>query len=385
MLICVCLQASFPTMPELSSSEPSANFTSFTNYTFYGSDTASCSNTGFCTGFWPSKSVGITTHAILIIFSLIGNLFIIGVFYRNKSLRTTVHYFIVNMAISDLVIPLITLPWMISIVYHDGLWLVDGVLGTILCKFVSTASELSPFVSIFSMVAIAADRFHAVLFPLRVALFSRRKCRLTIAAIWIASVAFRSYFLYATKVYITYDTKLYCVVEWGEMLWMGYMSFFCLTCVSAAILTVLYSIIVIIQHRQKSNLHLAIEKIQRRAKENRQVTHMLVIIVVVFYVVWIPHHVYMIMLFTKDMVTMSCLFIWLSNFFICLFYPVVNPVVYYIFDTNYRQGFRELLCCSWPCSNKCKECFQPSVPPQCERVIVHNAALVNSVFENIEL
>ena len=81
-------------------------------------------------------------------FSFTGNGLLVAVFYRNKTLRTTVHYFIVNMAISDLIIPVVHLPWEISSTYHDGLWLVDGVLGTVLCKLVFNAWSVSTVVSI---------------------------------------------------------------------------------------------------------------------------------------------------------------------------------------------------------------------------------------------
>ena len=58
----------------------------------------------------------------------------------------------------------------------------------------------------------------------------------------------------------------------------------------------------------------------------------------------------------------SCSYYWFC-INLPLLYPVLNPVVYYIFNLKYRQGFRELLCGPWPCINKC---FQPSVPPQGE-------------------
>ena len=62
-------------------------------------------------------------------------MFLLAVFYRNKALRTPVHYFIVNMVISDLIFPVIALPSLISYRYNDGLWLVDGIIGINMYKF----------------------------------------------------------------------------------------------------------------------------------------------------------------------------------------------------------------------------------------------------------
>ena len=127
-----------------------------------------------CIGPFPPKSVRLTLYSILIALSLIGNVLVVAVFYRNKSMRTAVHYFMVNIAISDLIMPLVYLPWLISRVYLDGLWFVEGIIGTVLYKLVYIAWSLSTCVFILSMMGTAADRFHAVLFPMKSALFSRK-------------------------------------------------------------------------------------------------------------------------------------------------------------------------------------------------------------------
>ena len=346
---------------------------SLTNYTFH--------SLPLCYGFFgPSKTVEITTYLSLMTFSLTGNMLLVAVFYRNKTLRTSVHYFIVNMAISDLIIPVITLPWLISFTYHDGLWLVDGVLGTVLCKLVMITWPLSIVVSILSMIVIAADRFRAVLFPMKSALLSRNKRRVIIAATWVASVALQSHALYAAKVVLN-GTGPYCTLQWNSALHMRKVSkiswvvTLSVISLSAIVVTVLYSSIIISLHRRTTNLQLANEMIKKRESKNRKIAYMLVTIVVVFYVVWIPFLVLYIYLFFKLHIRLSCFFHWLANR-LPLLNPVINPVVYYIFNEEYRQGFRELLCCPWPCANKCNKCFQPSVPPQGENN-VHNAEQMN--------
>ena len=168
----------------------------------------------------------------------------------------------------------LSIPRVISSTYLDGLWLVDGVLGTILCKFVLVAWGLSTFVSILSMSGIAADRFYAVLSPMKPALFSHNKCALTIAAIWIASVAFQAHFLYAAKL-VAFDTSLKCTLHWEPSSYTRYiflidwiLYILCLTSVSATMLTVQYSSIIIFLYRHKNNLHFATEVIKRRVEEN---------------------------------------------------------------------------------------------------------------------
>ena len=84
----------------------------------------------------------------------------------------------------------------------------DGVVGAVLCKLTRSSWSMSTFVSILSMVAIAVDRFHAVLFPIRPPLISRRNCRIIIATTWVASVASHAHYFYAAKL-VTSDVDLH--------------------------------------------------------------------------------------------------------------------------------------------------------------------------------
>ena len=304
-----------------------------------------------CTGPSLSKTAHIFTLLVIITSSLFGNLLIVGAFFRYKLLRTPVHCFIVNMAISDLLIPAITLPAWISSIYNDGIWFIDGVVGTVLCKVVENTWNVSTFVSIFSMSAIAADRFHAVLFPTRLALFSRMKCRLTTTAIWIASVAFHAHYFYGVKL-VSYGTRYYCFFQWepASQMWevarITWILFVCLTSLSFIVLTVLYSSIVISINKQKTNFHLGSKVLKRRAKENRKITCMLIVIVIIFYAVWIPQHILYYVIYFQPSTRFPCIFTSLGSILPSLC-PVANPMVYYIFNDTYRKCFKELLCCSW--------------------------------------
>ena len=131
------------------------------------------------------KIIEMTAFSILMLLSLAGNSLIVVIFYRNKNLRTTVHYFIANAAFSDLIIPTIKLPAKISVIHHNQQWLVDGVLGDILCKIAWTATKVSLIISVLSMIAIAVDRFYAIVFPMKAGLVSKKNCFRLIIIFWI--------------------------------------------------------------------------------------------------------------------------------------------------------------------------------------------------------
>ena len=56
---------------------------------------------------------------------------VVVVFYRNKSLRRSMHCFIVNIAVSNLIIPIVVLPQLIVRAYNDGVLIENRVLASI--------------------------------------------------------------------------------------------------------------------------------------------------------------------------------------------------------------------------------------------------------------
>ena len=344
----------------------------------------------YCAGFTPSKSFQITTYTLILLSSLFGSSLVVAVFYRNKTLRQPVNYFILNMAISDLILPVLILPWQIVETYHDGVWLVDGVLGSIFCKFLWVAWNVNFTVSNFSMVATAVERFHTILFATKPPLMSRKRCLQAIGATWISSVIFFGHYFYGYRV-IRYDAVLKCEFQMGTYLdtievwkstWIAYVF---LASSSAIVLTVLFSRIILFLYRQKRNLHLSSEIIKNIAKRNRQISYMLVIIVIVFFALLVTDAVlYAVELFLFPIVKVPCLLSWFGHVPLQMVYPVFNPILYYIFSKDYRQGFRELLFCPWSCSNKYESCFHSSVSPHAESSTLNTAQPNNFVSPHAE-
>ena len=108
------------------------------------------------------------SFCFILLGSLFGNIFIMIIVYKNRDLRKTINYFIVNMALSDLVYPLIVFPVKITELVTDSFhWRVSGIFGSICCKLFFFASLVSLHVSTQSLVWTAIDRFVAVVFPMK--------------------------------------------------------------------------------------------------------------------------------------------------------------------------------------------------------------------------
>jgi hypothetical protein len=130
------------------------------------------------------------------VWSLLGNILIIAVVLcGNEQLKTNFNFLIVNMAISDLVIPLLALPVTIFDVMSSE-WLLDGPLGNALCKVSHFFTDISPVVSALSLVIIAAERFVIIGFPMKKTFFTNKRISLLIAFTWITAMAVFSPYFY---------------------------------------------------------------------------------------------------------------------------------------------------------------------------------------------
>jgi len=159
--------------------------------------------------------VKTSLYCILLVASLAGNSFVGIIVCKTRTIRKTINFFIVNMAMSDLLYSIFAFPWALTEL-NAGSWLISGILDHTLCKMISFVKVVSTAVSIQSLVLIAVDRFGAVVFPLRSPLIGPKLCPFLILATWIFAITtqFPYYYLYK---FVEYPEKLACEVRREEL------------------------------------------------------------------------------------------------------------------------------------------------------------------------
>lgn len=66
-------------------------------------------------------------YTIIMIVAIVGNLMVVAVVVRNKSMHTVINYFIVNLAIADIMVALICLPMtLLSNLFHGEKWFISS-------------------------------------------------------------------------------------------------------------------------------------------------------------------------------------------------------------------------------------------------------------------
>ena len=307
--------------------------------------------------FTAAKTGQSFAYWLIFVFSLLGNSLTGIVVYKMQTLRKPINYFIVNMAMSDLLYPLFWISKEITESFVDS-WPVSGSLDQVLCKLVPFLGSISVLVSVQSLVVIAVDRFGAVVFPLRSPLVSSKMCPFFILATWIVAMAVVSPYLLAFKL-VEYPGKLACEFRWNEAFgesssFAHYaLALYLVFCyLPTVLLVILYSIIVFTLKSQKIPGEQSVNAEQQRAKRNRNVLKMAIAFVVGFVLCWVPSSIINLLLLSalESDRTLPC-DLYLYNgigYIISLLSCAINPFICFTFSGNYRQGLKRLLKCSNP-------------------------------------
>lgn len=297
--------------------------------------------------------IGLTIgYSLIIVLSLAGNSAIGVIFYKTPSLRKPINYLIINMAMSDLISPFITVPWLLVRFYTSPVdhWLIGGPLGQALCKLIVYVQAVSYGVSCQSLVLIAVDRFVSVVFPLRSTVISRKLFPFVITATWIIALAFYSPWLNSAKVVEEKRRSICSAMKISDQIksWQiaEAITNYVIIIITIVLLVILYSIIVIKLKQQARPGEQSNNAEKKRAKRNRKVLRMACAIVLAFSLCCVPMLTIGFMsLFPKIM--SSCGFPIFVDIAIFMYHVncAVNPIICLISSSNYRQSLKRLLKC----------------------------------------
>lgn len=302
-----------------------------------------------------SKAGKTVAYAIIMLGSLIGNSAIVLVIFKTQRLRTTTNFLIANMAVSDLLMPLFAMPRMMTAVHFGAnRWLIGGNFGLAMCKLAPLFQDVSTAVSTQSMVLIAVDRFYNVFYPVKAAVMSFKVVKTTVPFVWLIAVVVHSPYFYIFRIY-THKDEAYCLLNWSppfeddmqaqEIYFV--LLFAVLFIVPLCAITALYTAIITrLKRQQFPGQHQSESARQMREKRNRAILQLSVVIVMVFVVCWTPFTTYAFLKFfkwdTPHCGRRNTAFI---VYFIVHSISAINPCVYFLFSSTYRQGLKEVFNC----------------------------------------
>ncbi|XP_020910200.2 substance-K receptor-like [Exaiptasia diaphana] len=273
-------------------------------------------------------------------------------------MKKPTNYFILNMAISDLVVPTMSHSRELVLLYtkskYDTEWLVGGTIGTILCKLVPFFHDVTTAVSILSLILITIDRFIAVVYPMKHYIMSKTECKVLIFATWLLGMSLHAVYLYTFEVRKVNGVHV-CVPGYDKKFGAKFINnyflslFSILTVTPTIVMTIAYTIIIISLKRQSSHLGDSFSDRQKRqrAKKEKKIIQLAIVIIITFIILWAPFNalVYLRLFVYNDVMPNPC---FLKPFrFIALFCAyanaAINPCIVFILCQVFRQGLRKML------------------------------------------
>lgn len=332
---------------------------------------SSLNGSGACpeaTGEQITRFVKLTLYITAMIVSMTGNLLVICVVYRNRRLRTPTNYLITNMAVSDFLMTIIAMtPSAVTFITNDNSWF-GGWLGLATCKLLGFGSGATMAASIFTLTAIAIERFNAIVFPLRSTMRSGNT-KWVLTAVWLASTVVMLPMLFVLVVKKD-GGSYFCQENWDSPLdsksspvIFTLAVFIILYAIPLVLITLLYACVVYtVWFRQiPGNTNRSMKKLQLKVRKN--VVKMLITVVVVFAIFWLPMHVLQLLLSFSN--AFPCYFpqsVYLVSLFLAHSTGAVNFLIYVIFSEDYKQGFKGLFRCIFLFGRKASiRLGQPSV------------------------
>ncbi|KAL1427455.1 hypothetical protein MTO96_017171 [Rhipicephalus appendiculatus] len=139
---------------------------------------------GCWTGISFETAFRILLYAIIFVCAIVGNSLVIITLVQRRRMRTVTNVFLLNLAVSDLLLGVFCMPTTLV-----GSVLRNFVLGAVMCKLIPYLQAVSVSVSAWTLVSISLERFFAIVRPLESRRWQTRShAYKVILLVWLCSM-----------------------------------------------------------------------------------------------------------------------------------------------------------------------------------------------------
>ncbi|KAM8969215.1 neuropeptide Y receptor type 2 [Sarcophilus harrisii] len=283
----------------------------------------------------------ILAYCTIILLGVIGNSLVIHVVIKFKSMRTVTNFFIANLAVADLLVNTLCLPFTLTYTLM-GEW----KMGPVLCHLVPYAQGLAVQVSIITLTVIALDRHRCIVYHLE-SKISKRISFLIIGLAWGVSALLASPLAIFREYSLVEVVPNFKIVVCAEK-WPGEEKSMYGTIYSLSTLLILYVLplgiisFAYIQICSKLKNHISPGVANDHYHQRRhKTTKMLMWVVVVFAVSWLPFHAFQLTIDIDNQIMNLKEYRLIFTLFhiIAMCSTFVNPFLYGWMNSNYRKAF----------------------------------------------
>ncbi|XP_050293424.1 RYamide receptor [Anthonomus grandis grandis] len=324
------------------------------------------------------SSVVYTTYAIIFVVSLVGNLCVCYIVMQSPRMRTVTNYFILNLAIGDILISLLCVPFT-SVTIMLQYW----PFGAFMCPLVNYVSTLSVFVSAYTLVAISIDKWLLIIYPLKPRI-SKRFATGIIAAVWVfAGITVLPTGIFARMIqppvkdeFDAYQRcdKYLCqedFTEVGEVYGVTYTTVLMIFqyIIPLIVLIFTYTSIAAIIWCRRIPGEAENNRDRRMARSKRKMIKMMITVVLVFTMSWLPYNLFMLFHTSIDVTFQPYLYVFVHV--LAMSHACYNPIIYFYMNTRFREGLC-LILKTLPC---CRSCYMRKSHGSMGSGFQHNAGI----------
>ncbi|XP_046822975.1 RYamide receptor isoform X2 [Vespa crabro] len=235
-------------------------------------------------------------YSMIFVVAVIGNGLVCYVVQSSPRMQTVTNYFIVNLAISDILIAVLCVPTTFVSVLILQYW----SFGPTLCPIVNYSQAVSVLVSAYTLVAISIDRYIAIMWPLKPRM-SKKQATLLILGVWLLAliisfpIALVSELLQPPSDQYVKCNKFICQENWQSEKHRNYYTIALLVLqylIPMMVLLFTYTSIAIIVWGKRPPGEAENTRDQRMARSKRKMVKMMITVVLVFTMCWLPFNIF---------------------------------------------------------------------------------------------
>ncbi|XP_040394375.1 substance-P receptor [Cygnus olor] len=279
-------------------------------------------------------------YTLIVVVSVVGNVVVMWIILAHKRMRTVTNYFLVNLAFAEASMSAFNTVVNFTYAIHN-----EWYYGLLYCKFHNFFPIAAVFASIYSMTAIALDRYMAIIHPLQPRL-SATATKVVIGVIWLLAflLAFpQGYYSVMEKL----PGRLVCLVAWPEHSTdvYGKTYHFCMTVLiyflPLLVIGCAYTVVSITLWASEIPGDSS-DRYHEQVSAKRKVVKMMIIVVCTFALCWLPYHIYFtLQYFNREWYLQKFIQqVYLAIMWLAMSSTMYNPIIYCCLNDRFRVGFK---------------------------------------------
>ena len=298
------------------------------------------------------RIVRLILYPAVFIIGVIGNLTVCALIVKAKSkqFHSAEGYFILNLALSDLLVLFLYLPFDLAYLENHSIWR----FGLVLCKLINVLTSISVTVSATMLICIGFERYTTIIRTLTGRL-SKRKALVMVAFGWMYSCLSQIPYVFALRV----EPNGKCLVEkewWPSPTALNLTFIMAIIMpqfvIPACCLTFFYLAIVCHvwkAHRlnSKRGIYMNAHVAEKRVKQNRKTTKLLSGLVLVYAACILPHMIIIVILMTNHALLLSPFMAVIRQLYefarlLKTANSCLNPILYTLLSRGFRKDLKRL-------------------------------------------